>query len=294
VTVANNTVSIIGVGDMGSALAHTALGGGYEVTLWNRTAARVDPFRDTAARIAETPAEAVDASSVSVLILADYPVAREVMDTDAVRPLLSGRVIVNLISGEPQQANEFGAWVTERSGRYLDGRIGSYPSDVGRETSAMIYGGDADAFAECEPLLHCFAPQMRYVGTDLAAANALAAAMFSLYHHAVNESYYEAVAFAARYGVSPADCLPLARQQLQIAAEAIGRGTQMCLDDRYEGDQSSLDTHLGALGRTQRALAAAGAPHAITDGMMEHLKAAVGAGRGSQQLAGLYPFLRDA
>lgn len=289
----DNTVSIIGVGDMGTALANTALAGGYEVTLWNRTAARVEPFRDTAARIADSAADAVAASTVSVLILADYAVAREVMDTDSVRPLLPGRVIVNLISGGPDVADEFGSWATGYGARYLDGRIGSYPSDIGAETSAMIYGGDAEAFADCEPLLRCFAPEMRYVGSDLRAANALAAAMFSLYHHAVNESYYEAIAFAARYGVSPADCLPLARQQLRIAAQALGRGTEMCLEDRYDGDQSSLETHLGALGRTQRALIDAGAPHAITDGMMVHLEQAVATGRGSQQLAGLFPFLRD-
>lgn len=289
----DNTVSIIGVGDMGTALARTALAAGYRVTLWNRTQARLERFRDTAAQIAGSPADAVAASSVSVLILADYATAWEVMDTDSLRPLLSGRVIVNLISGEPQPADEFGSWVIERGARYLDGRIGSYPSDVGTKNSAMIYGGDAEAFAEYEPLLRCFAPEMRYIGSDIRAANALAAAMYSMYHHAVNESYYEAIALAARYGVSPADCLPLARQQLQIAADALGRGTQMCLDDRYEGDQSSLETHLGALGRTQRVLIDAGAPHAITDGMLEHLQAAVAAGLGSRQLAGLFPFLRD-
>jgi 3-hydroxyisobutyrate dehydrogenase-like beta-hydroxyacid dehydrogenase len=290
----DNTVSVIGVGDMGTALARAALGAGYPVTLWNRTAGRVEPFGDSGARIAESAADAIAASSVSILILADYAAAWEVIGSDSVRPLLAGRVIVNLISGEPQPAEEFGTWVTERGGRYLDGRIGCYPSDIGTENSAMIYGGDADAFAECEALLRCFAPEMRYIGSDIRAANALAAAMYSMYHHAVNESYYEAIAFAARYGVSPADCLPLARQQLQIAAEALGRGTQMCLEGRYEGDQSSLETHLAALARTQRVLIDAGAPHAITDGMMRHLEGAVAAGLGSHQLAGLFPFLRDS
>lgn len=289
----DNSVSIVGVGDMGTALARTALAGGYEVTLWNRSPGRLEPFRDTGARVAESPAEAVAASPVSVLILADYAVAREVTDTEAVRAQFPGRVIVNLISGGPQPADEYGAWVREQGAGYLDGRIGCYPSDVGTDNSAMIYGGDADAFAACEPLLLCLAPEMRYVGSDIRAANALAAAMFSMYHHAVNESYYEAIAFAARYGVSPADCLPLARQQLRIAAEALGRGTQMCMEERYEGDQSSLETHLGALRRTQNALSDVDAPHAITDGLLEHLEAAVAAGSGAQQLAGLFPFLRD-
>ena len=61
----DKTVTIIGVGDMGTALAATALGPGYEVTLWNRSPGRLEPFRDTAARIAGSPAEAVAASAVS-------------------------------------------------------------------------------------------------------------------------------------------------------------------------------------------------------------------------------------
>lgn len=289
----DRTVSVIGIGDMGTALAATALEAGYEVTIWNRSPARLEPFRGTAARIAESPAGAVAASAVSIVILADHDAAWEVMDTEPVRPLLAGRVIINLMSGDAELAKQFEAWASEHGARYLDGRIGCYPSDIATELSAMIYGGDADAFTECEPLLRSFAPRMQYAGGDVSAPNVLAAAMFSLYHHAVNLPYYEAIAYAARLGVSPADCLPLAQQQLEIAAAAIERGTRQCLDDDYEGDQSSLQTHLVALRRTQTALDAAQAPHVITDGMIECVREAVADGRGSQQMAGVFAFLRD-
>ena len=228
------------------------------------------------------------------MVLADHDSAWEVMDTEAVRDVAGGRVIVNLMSGDTELARAFEAWAVERGSRYLDGRIGCYPSDIATERSAMICGGDAEAFAACEPLLRAFASRMQYVGADVNAPNVLAAAIFSVYHHAVNLPYYEAIAYAARHGVSPADCLPLAQQQLEIAAAAIERGTRLCLaDDDYVGDQASLDTHLRALRRSQLVFDEAGAPHPITDGMTDCVADAVAAGRGSQQLAGVFAHLRD-
>jgi 3-hydroxyisobutyrate dehydrogenase-like beta-hydroxyacid dehydrogenase len=291
--VSDKTVTIIGVGDMGIALAATALDAGYEVTLWNRSPGRLDPFRDGAARIAGSPAEAVAASAVTIVMLADHDSAWEVMDTEAVRDVAGGRVIINLMSGDTDLARAFEGWVVERGSRYLDGRIGCYPSDIATERSAMIYGGDAEAFAACEPLLRAFASRAQYVGPDVNAPNVLAAAMFSVYHHAVNLPYYEAIAYVARHGVSPADCLPLAQQQLEIAAAAIERGTKLCLADDYAGDQASLNTHLRALRRSQVALDEVRAPHPITDGMTDCVAEAVATGRGSQQLAGVFAYLRD-
>ena len=289
----DRTVSVIGIGDMGTALAAVALEAGYEVTLWNRSPGRLEPFRDTAARIAGSPAEAVAASGVSLVILADHDAAWEVMDTEAVRAVVGGRVIINLMSGDSQLAKAFETWTVERGARYLDGRIGCYPSDIATERSAMIYGGDADVFAAYEPLLRALAPRAQYIGADVNAPNVLAAAMFTVYHHAVHLPYYEAIAYAARYGVSPADCLPLALQQLEIAAAAIERGTRLCVADDYDGDQAVLDTHLRALRRSQVALDEVGAPHPITDGMTDCVAEAVAAGRGRQQLAGTFAFLRD-
>ena len=41
-------ISVIGLGDMGSALARTLLNNGYSVTVWNRSADKAGPI--TAAR----------------------------------------------------------------------------------------------------------------------------------------------------------------------------------------------------------------------------------------------------
>ncbi|MER7078809.1 NAD(P)-binding domain-containing protein, partial [Saccharopolyspora kobensis] len=37
-------VSVLGLGDMGTALADALLAAGHRVTVWNRTAARAEPL----------------------------------------------------------------------------------------------------------------------------------------------------------------------------------------------------------------------------------------------------------
>ena len=45
-------ISVIGLGDMGSALAQTLLKNGYSVTVWNRSADKADPLMAAGAALA--------------------------------------------------------------------------------------------------------------------------------------------------------------------------------------------------------------------------------------------------
>ena len=52
-------VSVIGLGDMGSALAATLLDSGYAVTLWNRSADKAAPLIAAGAQLAESAQDAI-------------------------------------------------------------------------------------------------------------------------------------------------------------------------------------------------------------------------------------------
>src|SRR2546430_13721306 len=53
------TISYLGLGTMGSGMASNLLKAGYELTVWNRSAEKCEPFRRSGARVADTPADAV-------------------------------------------------------------------------------------------------------------------------------------------------------------------------------------------------------------------------------------------
>jgi 3-hydroxyisobutyrate dehydrogenase len=73
------TVSVLGTGIMGAAMARNLARAGHEVTAWNRSPDKAAPLAADGIRIAGTPAEAVADADAIVTMLHDGPAALDVM-----------------------------------------------------------------------------------------------------------------------------------------------------------------------------------------------------------------------
>ena len=60
-------VGFIGLGSQGAPMARRIVEGGFETTLWARRPASLEPFADTAAKTAGSPAELAAASDLVCL-----------------------------------------------------------------------------------------------------------------------------------------------------------------------------------------------------------------------------------
>ncbi len=98
-TTTRHSVSFLGLGEMGSELARTALGAGHPTIVWNRTAARAAALVDEGATAAADAAGALDADLI-VVCLFDQASVHEVLDP--VAHLLAGRRLVNLTTTSPE------------------------------------------------------------------------------------------------------------------------------------------------------------------------------------------------
>lgn len=92
------TVSFLGLGEMGSALAGGVLRTDHPTIVWNRTATRTAPLVDAGAVAANTPAAATDADLI-VVCLFDHASVHDVLDPLADR--LTGKSILNLTTTSP-------------------------------------------------------------------------------------------------------------------------------------------------------------------------------------------------
>lgn len=166
-TGAASQVTVLGLGDMGSAIAKTFVERGYRTTVWNRTASKGVPLMEAGASMAATAAEAVAASPLVVLCLLDSTAVDEVLGS--VDVAIAGKVLVNVTSGSPAQARENEHWASERGAEYIDGKIMGDPPYVGTPNIMFPFSGSRDAFEAHEPTLRVLG-SIAYHGEDAGAA----------------------------------------------------------------------------------------------------------------------------
>lgn len=144
-------VTVLGLGDMGSAIARTFVDRGYRTTVWNRTASKSAPLVDAGAVAAGTAAEAVAASPLVVICLLDGTAVDDVLaSADAA---VAGKVLVNLTSGSPARARANERWANEHGAEYLDGKLMGDPPHVGTPNITVPLSGSRDAFTAHETTL---------------------------------------------------------------------------------------------------------------------------------------------
>ncbi|MER7014696.1 NAD(P)-binding domain-containing protein [Saccharopolyspora sp. NPDC000359] len=157
-------VTVIGLGEMGSALAGAYLGAGHRTTVWNRTAARADALVARGAERAGTVREAVRASPIVVVSVQGNDVAREVLDTAGEE--LAGRVVVNLTDGPSASAREVAELVAARDAWYLHGQIMTIAPGVGAPEAVVFYGGDRAAYDRYRSELELLGGRSVFVSAD--------------------------------------------------------------------------------------------------------------------------------
>lgn len=91
------SVSVLGLGQLGSAVASAFLAHGHPTTVWNRSAGRTGDLAADGAHVVADAAAAVKSSPLVVVVVADYAATRDVLRSAA--DTLTGRLVVNLASG---------------------------------------------------------------------------------------------------------------------------------------------------------------------------------------------------
>jgi len=91
-------VGLIGLGNMGSGIARNLIKAGHDLTVYNRTRSRAEPFGPLGARIAETPSEAAVDAEVLMTMLADDAAVEAVIFApgNAIQELPAGAVHISM------------------------------------------------------------------------------------------------------------------------------------------------------------------------------------------------------
>ncbi|MEV8530631.1 NAD(P)-binding domain-containing protein [Streptomyces sp. NPDC051211] len=200
-----NTVSIVGLGPMGRAMAAVYLDAGYRVTVWNRSPGKDTALAERGAHTAATVQGALAASERTLLSLIDI----EAMYATLGEADLSGRVLVNLSSDVPEKARAAAGWAAARGASYLTGGVNASPDGLGKPESSIFISGPQEVYEAHREALDLLATT-DFRGTEPGLAQLYYQLNMTLFWTAMT-GYYQAVAIARANGLTAADILPYAR-----------------------------------------------------------------------------------
>ncbi|GAB5519790.1 MAG: NAD(P)-dependent oxidoreductase [Rhodothermales bacterium] len=159
-------VGFIGLGIMGRGMAHNLLQGGFEVVVWNRTAARMTPLVEAGAIAAASPADVAAQSTVIITCVSDTPDVEAVLTgRDGVLDALQeGSLVIDTSTISPQVTQTLAEQITAAGGHMLDAPISGGSEGAAKGTLSIMVGGDAEQFERAQPYLEAMGTTITHVG----------------------------------------------------------------------------------------------------------------------------------
>ena len=279
----NKTVLLVGLGNMGAALARTLLDAGYETWVWNRTKEKADELLDKGAQWSDDIWAAVGSVDYVVMCLSNYVNSVELLSTCSD---LDNKVVIQLTTGTASDASSFENLVKQKRGRYLDGAILAYPSNIGDPRCSLLVAGNSLAWEDSEELILTLGGKSQYLGEEVGAPSHLDHALIApslIMQMAVIQGMH----MAKKAGVD----LEFYSKMISGLPASLKadqeRHTRAIIDDDFSEVQASIRTWKEALDRILEEGKGSNFNAELLSGIAEVLKHGQNQGVGEEDLAAL-------
>jgi 3-hydroxyisobutyrate dehydrogenase len=157
-------LTVLGLGAMGAGMAHALLDAGFELTVYNRTAAKGLALAERGALLAGSVAEAVAGAGVLLVSLADEAAVTEVLLEQALPRLAPGTVVVDASTVSPAFSRQAERLLGDRGVRRLEACVVGNPPMARAGQLRWLTGGDPELAERVRPVLDACGQEHRHLG----------------------------------------------------------------------------------------------------------------------------------
>ncbi|MFG6098233.1 NAD(P)-dependent oxidoreductase [Leptothoe sp. ISB3NOV94-8A] len=157
-------IGFLGTGLMGTPMAQLLQSAGYQVYAWNRSAHKLEGLLATGVKQAETPASAIAASQLIILMLTNAAAIETTLLSPEAKAELTGKTVLQMGTIAPQESKAIAQAVQAAGGDYFEAPVlGSIP-EAKAGTLIVMVGATPEQFAQWRPILACFGPEPQLMG----------------------------------------------------------------------------------------------------------------------------------
>lgn len=194
-------VGFVGLGIMGQGMAHNLLKAGFSVTVWNRTASKMEPLVEAGARAGQNPADVAAESDIIVVCVSDTPDVEAVIlgDRGVLEGAKAGSLVIDCSTISPIVTQNIAQILAERDVTMLDAPISGGSEGAANGTLSIMVGGEAKDFERAMPVFEAMGKTITHVGENGAGQTVKLVNQILVVGHALAMS--EALLFAQAGGV---------------------------------------------------------------------------------------------
>jgi len=163
----NIKIAFLGLGAMGSRMATNLLNAGFDLTVWNRTAATADALVKSGARQASSPKEAAYEADYIISMVRDNEAAMQVWldeQTWAIHGMKSGAIAIESSTLTPACIKDMAIRFNNKGFKFLEAPVsGSRPQAAAAQLVYFV-AGDKSAFEAAKPILEKMGSTILFIG----------------------------------------------------------------------------------------------------------------------------------
>ena len=155
-------IGFIGLGIMGRGMVDNLMKNGFDVTVWNRTAGRVDPFVERGATAAASPKAVAENSDIIIICVSDTPDVEAVIfsESGVIHGASAGDLVIDMSTINPVNTVEIAKQLNAKGIAMLDAPISGGSEGAENGTLSIMIGGSA---ADIERATPCFEAMGKFI-----------------------------------------------------------------------------------------------------------------------------------
>jgi 3-hydroxyisobutyrate dehydrogenase len=165
-SIMSETIGFIGLGIMGRGMSHNLLKAGFDVRVWNRTAARMAELVTAGATAATSPADVAAHSDIIIVCVSDTPDVEAVIlgENGVIQGARPGSLVVDMSTISPKATEALASRLAEKKVAMLDAPISGGSEGAVKGTLSIMVGGAGEQFRRALPVFQAMGKTITHVG----------------------------------------------------------------------------------------------------------------------------------
>jgi 3-hydroxyisobutyrate dehydrogenase-like beta-hydroxyacid dehydrogenase len=282
-------IGVVGLGNMGNALAGALLAHGFRVAVWNRTGSKAAPLVEKGAMLAGSAAEAAEMSDVTVVCVAEHAVIAAVVQTNEVAQAIRGKALLQLGVVTAEQAAETADWAGRHDVDYLEGSILGVPDNVADGTATLVCSGPTQQFDALRPVLEAFGTP-HHLSENIGAAYEFDKVVYP-FGYGTMLGFIQGAAMAKASGYSIIAYTKILTEWMKPLSGRLETFGSLIAEEDFHAHQATLEAWAAGYEKSLDACRALGVDDALPTALMVVLRNGIDRGYGDEEILAVFKTL---